>query len=150
MAIQPAATRPLSFEVVGNVSDGENRIPNDERPANFDKVEQPEEQAAPLLESWAFESEGYTLANPAAKADFDNVVLFPGHMFLAGGRYHDIRNIENYFDVSAEQVVPEGLFLIGTNYLIPVPLRERVLNGRAKAPAPAAQPDPLRKSNKES
>lgn len=170
MAKRVAPDRPMSFEEVGVIgavddavlsdvqaplSDGEARAaarPADASPvegaekflgSGFAKKEpepeQEEERLPDGFESWP----GFKLANASARDNFENAVIFPGNVFIAGGRYVNVRNVSEVFDVMPDEVVPEGLYLLGVNYLVSSRQRDRILRGDVK-PAKAQQPDPLR------
>lgn len=74
-------------------------------------------EAAKLPQS-AFKSQGFERANGAARDAFANVVQYPGSVFAAAGRYHNIKDLEDVYDVEPGNVVPDGLYLIGDNYLV--------------------------------
>jgi hypothetical protein len=187
MTKRVATDRPLSFEDVGVIGKVDDAVKSDveaplsdeqaraqARPADasapegdtaffssgFDRVEEeegPQEQRLPDgFENW----QSYKLANPAARENFTNVVLFPEFEFIAPGRYVDAQNVDKIFDVMPGEVSPEGLYLFPINYLV-APARDAALNpergkvseargGSNVLRSPRREPDPLRRSdNKE-
>jgi hypothetical protein len=84
----------------------------------FERVEDPEEKDEETLPLRAFKSEGFLAANGAARDNFENVVLFPGHVFISPGRYRNIYDLDDIYDVNPNTKSPEGLFLIPENYLV--------------------------------
>jgi hypothetical protein len=82
---------------------------------------------APRLPAEAFDSPGFMVANAAARAAFDTVVLAPGHEFNFPGRYRNIDNLDDVYDVGPGMRIPDGLFLIPENYLLAEPERDRAL-----------------------
>lgn len=167
MAKRVAADRPLSFEDVGVIgadgveSDVEPRFSEQQTqaaarpadgaadlpvtyPANFDRVEEPEgPQEQQLPEGWE-NWQGFKMAAGGARDDFRNAVLFPGHEFIAGGRYVDAQNVNKVFDVEPGMKSPEGLFLLGINYLVPSPEKDKILRGEQAPRRATRQADPLR------
>lgn len=64
------------------------------------------------------ESAAFKAANSAARDAFANVVRFPGSRFVDhGGRYVNIYDLEDVYDVEPNSVVPDGLYLFPVNYL---------------------------------
>lgn len=97
---------------------------------NIDKLEDVEPEPEPqlnLLPDEAFGSDGFKVANGAARDSFDSVVLGPGHVFTAPGRYYNIHNLDEVVDAVSGKRIPDGLFLIPENYLLPATIRERAL-----------------------
>jgi hypothetical protein len=84
----------------------------------FERVEPPERDEQQRLPLAAFKSPGFLAANSAARDAFTDVVLFPGHVFIAPGRYRDIYNLDRIFDVEPDTKSPDGLYLIPENYLV--------------------------------
>lgn len=67
----------------------------------------------------AFESAAFKAANNAARDSFASVVRRPGDKFVDhGGRYVNIDNLSEVYDVEPNSVVPDGLFLFPVNYLV--------------------------------
>lgn len=66
----------------------------------------------------AYYSAGYFTANAAARDSFENVVHGPGYIFPSSGRYRNIENLDDIYNVEPGQVVPAGIYLIGDNYLV--------------------------------
>lgn len=87
----------------------------------------PPAEEAEGLPSNLYDSPGFRAANDSAKANFESVVRRPGYVFIAPGRYHNVENLEEVFDVAPDTRVPEGLFLIGDNYLLRGRAREQAL-----------------------
>lgn len=173
MVKQPAQERQLAFEEVGVVgadavesgvdapaSDEQRRaearaasaspqLAGDFQASGFRRVEEasaPEVRHLPEdFESWP----GYKVANASARADFENAVLFPGHVFIATGRYVNVQDVSKVYDVMPGEVSPDDVYLLGSNYIAPVPQRDRILRGEVKPAAPARQPNPLRSKDKE-
>ncbi len=92
----------------------------------------PKAPAAPepkqvFLDAEDFESDGFRIANPQAKDQFDLVVLQPGYVFPTPGIYRNIHNIDEVIMAEPGDIVPEGLKLVGENYLVEAPIRKRIL-----------------------
>ena len=136
---RPADASPVEGDVKGIT---------DLRPATFDKVEDNNEDTRPTLPDNFEEWQGFKLANGSARDNFAFVIRYPGSVFAAGGRYHNAQNVDEYFDVEEGHIVPDGLFLIPTNYLINREAQGAVLRGQ-RAPERAPRVDPLRSESKE-
>lgn len=79
----------------------------------------PEENRRTRLPDSAYESAAFKAANNAARDSFANVVRRPGDKFVDhGGRYVNIEDLNEVYDVEPNSVVPDGLFLFPTNYLV--------------------------------
>jgi hypothetical protein len=77
------------------------------------------EKDAPALPDGAYDSEAFRAANSGARDAFGQVVCRPGHVFADhGGRYVNIFDLHEVYDVEPGTVVPEGLFLFPVNYLV--------------------------------
>lgn len=77
-----------------------------------------EERRGVALPDNAFESAAFRAANSAARDAFRTIVRRPGSRFVDhGGRYVNIFDLEEVYDVEPNSVVPDGLFLFPTNYL---------------------------------
>ena len=90
-----------------------------------------ENRRVPLPEN-AFDSEAFRAANPGARAAFGSVVRRPGHVFPdhgGGGRYVNIFDLNDVYDVRSGDEIPEGLFLFPANYLVRDDEREDRLRG---------------------
>ena len=172
MALVPSVERPLSLEEKGVV--GEGAVHSDEvlpvteadvRPASatvdpsaaalgafaadFDKAEDPDDPQEQQLPDGFEDWQAYKLANGSAREQFTSVVLFPGHEFVAAGRYVDAKNVSRVFDVEARHIIPRGLYLFPANYLVGSPLRDRILRGEVAPQSAPKQPNPLRSKDKE-
>lgn len=163
MAKIQAPDRQLSHEEVGVIGSLDNAVANPDaanfpiaptevqlrpadnehvfvtHPADFATV-QPEAAVEPEtlpagFEEWA----AYKRANASAREAFAQVVFFPGTVFRAGGRYHDAQNLDAVYDVNEGQIVPEGLYLFPSNYLVST--EARTTNSRP-------QPNPLRSTSR--
>lgn len=166
MAKEVAQDRPLSHEEVGVIGSLDNSVANPdagkfavaptevqlrpadadnvftETPSGFAKVTPPEEVAPGTLPEGFEDWEAYKRANASAREAFSQTVFFPGAVFRAGGHYHNAQKLDETYDVTEGEIVPEGLYLFPTNYLVTT--EARTTNGRAPV-----QPNPLR-SNKRS
>lgn len=49
--------------------------------------------------------------NANARENIDGAAIRPGHRFTAPGRYHDLRDIEKYYDVEAGSILPDGVYV---------------------------------------
>lgn len=84
----------------------------------------PEREDAPArvrLPDEAFNSDGYKAANAAARDAFSSVVLRPGYIYPdhgGRGRYVNIFDLEDVYELKGGDLIPDGLFLIGTNVLL--------------------------------
>lgn len=84
----------------------------------------PEKEDAPSrvrLPDEAFNSDGYKVANAAARDAFSSVVLRPGYIYPDhGGRglFVNIFDLEDVYELKGGDLIPEDLFLIGTNLLL--------------------------------
>lgn len=134
---RPADAGPVEGDIKGVT---------DLRPAEFKKVEDSNEDNRPVLPEGFEDWQGFKLANGSARENFAFVIRYPGSVFTAAGRYHNAQNVDEYFDVEDGHIVPDGLFLIPTNYLINREAQGAVLRGER-----AARVDPLRRrsENKE-
>lgn len=146
---QDAQARMESRPADASRIEGDVKGVTDLRPATFEKVEDNDEDTRPVLPDNFEDWQGYKLANGSARENFAFVIRYPGSVFTAGGRYHNAQNVEEYFDVEDGHIVPDGLFLIPTNYLINREAQGAVLRGE-RAPERAARVDPLRRRNNES
>jgi len=78
-----------------------------------------DERELPELPKGAFDSEAYRAANSGARDAFGQVVRRPGHIFRDhGGRYVNIFDLNEVYDVEPGTIVPDGLFLFPVNYLV--------------------------------
>lgn len=100
----------------------------------------------PQLSADILESAGYLCANPAARENFDNILISPGYRFTSTGKYVSIFQLSDVLSVVPGDVVPEGTFLIPANYLVPQAEREKLLQGLAKPRVAPKAPDPLKKA----
>lgn len=143
---QDAQARAESRPADASPVEGDVKGITDLRPADFKKVEDEDNDPRPVLPEGFEDWQGYKLANGSARENFAYVIRYPGSVFAAGGRYHNAQNVEEYFDVEEGHIVPDGLFLIPTNYLINREAQGAVLRGQ-RAPERAARVDPLRRRN---
>jgi hypothetical protein len=73
------------------------------------------------LPDGAFNSEAFKLAVDGARNAFASVVRRPGYVFPdhgGGGRFVNIFDVKDVYDVRAGDEIPEGLFLFPANYLV--------------------------------
>lgn len=104
----PSATSPVKAEeALGAFAADFER-----RPSDWVAASVPES-----LPSSVRNSKELSQFNQSANDNLSSVVLRPGHIFTAAGRYHDVTNVENKFDVEAGQKIPDGLFLVSERYL---------------------------------
>ena len=143
--VNDAQARVESRPADASPVEGDVRGITDLRPATFEKFEADTSDTRPVLPDNFEEWQGFKLANGSARENFAFVIRYPGSVFAAGGRYHNAQNVEEYFDVEEGHIVPDGLFLIPTNYLINREAQGAVLRGE-RAPERAARVDPLRRS----
>ena len=174
MVKRVAQDRPLSFEDVGVIGAAENAVDSEVQPklseeqqaaaarpasagvenaggffaSGFDRAPEPEEPQSQQLPEGYEDWPGYKIANGSARADFLNAVLFPGHIFIAGGRYVNVQDTDKVYDVTPGEVIPDNVYLLGVNYLVPGPERDKILRGERPARRATREPNPLR-SNKE-
>lgn len=102
--------------------------------ANRLEVKEPEKAAEErvALPENAFDSEAFRAANSGARDSFAQIVRRPGYVFPdhgGGGRFVNIFDLEDVYDVAPNQVVPGGLFLFPANYLVREEDREDRLRG---------------------
>lgn len=64
------------------------------------------------------ESKDLRHLNPNARDNLYSAVLRPGHVFSAPGRYHDVTDVENKYDVMPNDVLPEGKYVVSERYLL--------------------------------
>lgn len=159
MAKRVAAENPMRFEDVGVIGAGQAGGHPDERPADagpvegqedfhpadFDKVETPDEDNRPHLPEGFENWEGFKKANNSARESFGFVIRYPGSVFAASGRYHDAQNLDKVYDVAPDMIVPDGLYLIPTNYLV----NEDAGGVRVAPAAPRRVAQPRRDDTKE-
>lgn len=171
MVKRVAQDRPMSFEDVGVIgaggaeSDVEPRLSEEQsqaaaRPASsggvenaggfyasgFDRVEEPAQEERAHLPEGFEDWQSYKLAVGSVRDDFENAVLFPNFEFTAPGRYVNAQDISKVYDVTPGEVSPDGLYLLGVNYLVPSALRDKILRGEAQPQRAPRQPNPLRKN----
>ena len=176
MVKQVARDRPLSFEEVGVIGAVDNAVASDVEPrlseeqsqaaarpasagventpsfyaSGFDRIEDEAEPEAQELPEGFEEWPAFRVAVPSirTRADFTHAVLFPNFVFIAPGRYVNAQDISKVYDVSPGEVSPDGLYLLGVNYLVPGPERDRILRGERQSRAATRQPNPLRPEGK--
>lgn len=112
----------------------------DQVSSGFAKFETPEAAQPPTLPEGYEDWEGYKRANSSARENFVQVIRFPGSVFAAPGHYHDAQNLDKEYDAATDEIVPEGLYLIGTNYLT-----RTTAGGALLGATPIVHLDPLRK-----
>lgn len=90
---------------------------------NVKRLEQapPPDEPEPLpeLPEGAYDSQAFRAANSGARDAFAAVVRRPGHVFRDhGGRYVNINDLKEVYDVEPGTIIPDGLFLFPVNYLV--------------------------------
>lgn len=105
----PSATSPIKGEELFGAFDQ-----NLEKAPEFEPARLPERLPREVVES-----KDLRHFNANARENLVSAVLRPGHKFSAPGRYHDVTNVENKFDVLPGDILPDGKFVISERYLLP-------------------------------
>lgn len=87
--------------------------------ADFEKVEGWGATEVPeSLPAKVRNSQDIKALNANARDNLVSVVLRPGHVFSAPGRYHDITNVEKKYDVEPGHKLPEDTYVVSERYLL--------------------------------
>lgn len=107
---------PVAPETEGTKAAAEEQ----ERVRSLEQAPPPEdERKLPELPDGAYDSEAFRAANSGARDSFASVVRRPGHIFRDhGGRYVNIFDLNEVYDVEPGTIIPDGLFLFPVNYLV--------------------------------